>query len=35
METGQKYTLLPHCSTYAKNLIIVAACDGVLQVLDR
>jgi len=24
----KKFTLLPHCSTYAPNLIIVAACDG-------
>jgi len=24
----KKFTLLPHCSTYAPNLIIVATCDG-------
>ncbi len=26
------YTLLPHCSTYAPHLIIVAACDGASSV---
>jgi len=26
--SSAKYQLLPHCATHAKNLIIVAACDG-------
>ncbi|MFP3268662.1 MAG: putative zinc-binding protein [Desulfurococcales archaeon] len=26
--TSSKYQLLPHCSTQAKDLIIVATCDG-------
>ncbi len=28
MASGKKYTLLPSCSKYAPDLIIVAACDG-------
>jgi len=26
--SSAKYQLLPHCATHAKNLIIIAACDG-------
>jgi len=25
---GSRYQLLPHCATHAKDLIIVATCDG-------
>ena len=31
-KTMSKYTLLPSCSKYAPNLIIVAACDGASSV---
>jgi uncharacterized metal-binding protein len=25
---SSKYQLLPHCATHAKDLIIIATCDG-------
>jgi hypothetical protein len=30
--TFKGYTLLPECSRYAPNLIIVAACDGASKI---
>ena len=32
MNGGREYTLLPSCSKYAPNLIIIAACDGASSV---
>lgn len=32
MSKNNKYTLLPHCSKYAPNLVIVATCDGASSV---